>query len=59
MAPRTHEIGRSLSERYGFSVHDAMIVAAALISGCDTLCSEDMHEGLLVLEQLRLANPFA
>ena len=59
LTPRTHEIGRSLSERYGFSVRDAMIVAAALISGCDTLYSEDMHEGLLVLEQLRLANPFA
>ncbi|MDE0520344.1 MAG: hypothetical protein OXH79_00105 [Boseongicola sp.] len=59
MTLRTHEIGRSLSERYGFSAYDAMIVAAALISGCDTPYSEDMHDGLLVLERLHLVNPFA
>ena len=48
-----------LAERYGFSVYDAMIVAAALIAGCTTLWTEDMHAGLLVEGQLRLVNPFA
>lgn len=56
---QTHEIGRALAERYGFSVYDAMIVAAALIAGCTTLWTEDMHNGLLVEGQLRLVNPFA
>lgn len=56
---RTHEVGRALAERYGFSVYDAMIVAAALIAGCTTLWTEDMHAGLLVERQLRLVNPFA
>jgi predicted nucleic acid-binding protein len=56
---QTHEVGRALAERYGFSVYDAMIVAAALIAGCTTLHTEDMHDGLLVEEQLRLVNPFA
>ena len=56
---RTHEAGRALAERYGFSVYDAMIVAAALIAGCTTLWTEDMHTGLLVEGQLRLVNPFA
>ena len=56
---RTHEVGRALAERYGFSVYDAMIVAAALIAGCTTLWTEDMHAGLLVEGQLRLVNPFA
>ena len=55
---QTHEVGRALSERYGFSVYDAMIVAAALIAGCTTLYTEDMHGGLLVEGQLRLVNPF-
>ena len=36
-----------------------MIVAAALIAGCTTLWSEDMHDGLLVEGQLRIVNPFA
>ena len=56
---QTHEIGRALAERYGFSVYDAMIVAAALIAGCTTLWTEDMHNGLLVEGQIRLVNPFA
>lgn len=55
----THEIGRAVAERYTLSVYDAMIVAAALLAGCTTLYSEDMHAGLLVESQLRLVNPFA
>lgn len=56
---QTHEVGRALAQRYGFSVYDSMIVAAALIAGCDTLWSEDMQDGLLVEGRLRIANPFA
>ena len=55
---QTHQVGRALAERYQLSVYDAMIVAAALLSGCTTLWSEDMHEGLLVEDQLRIVNPF-
>ena len=55
---QTHEVGRALAERYGFSVYDAMIVAAALIAGCSTIWTEDMHNGLLVENQLQLVNPF-
>ncbi|WP_353475654.1 PIN domain-containing protein (plasmid) [Salipiger sp. H15] len=55
----THDIGRALGQRYGFSVYDSMIVAAALLAGCDTLWSEDMHNGLLVEDSLRIRNPFA
>ncbi|APE45947.1 VapC toxin family PIN domain ribonuclease (plasmid) [Sulfitobacter alexandrii] len=56
---RTHVVGRALAERYRLSVYDAMIVSAALIAGCTTLWSEDMHDGLLVEEQLRIVNPFS
>ena len=59
LSVQTHEVGQALAERYGFSVYDAMIVAAALIAGCTTLYTEDMHHGLLVEGQLRLVNPFA
>ncbi len=58
MTLHTHEVGRALAERYGFSVYDAMIVAAALIAGCSTLYTEDMQDGLLVEGQLRLVDPF-
>ena len=55
----THDVGRALAERYGFSIYDAMIVASALVAGCTTLWSEDMQDGLLVENQLRIVNPFA
>jgi predicted nucleic acid-binding protein len=54
----THDRGRLVAERYGLSVYDAMIVAAALIGGCETLYSEDMHNGLMIDHQLRICNPF-
>lgn len=55
---KTHEIGLRLAERYGFSVYDSFIVAAALQANCDTLWSEDMQHGMLVDQRLRIVNPF-
>ena len=55
----THQVGMELFQRYQFALYDAMIVAAALEAGSDTLWSEDMQDGLLVAGQLRIRNPFA
>lgn len=54
-----HRLGRRLSEERRLAVYDGMIVAAALIANCDTLYSEDMHDGLVIEDRLRIANPFA
>ena len=54
----THARGLTLAERYSLSVYDGMIVAAAVINGCTTLYSEDMHDGL-VIEGLTIRNPYA
>ena len=54
----TYDLGRQLAERYQLRLYDAMIVAAALLAGSDTLYSEDMHDGLLVDGRLRIRNPF-
>jgi predicted nucleic acid-binding protein len=54
----THDRGRSLAERYGFSVYDAMIVASALLADCTILYSEDMQHGLHVEKRLTVHNPF-
>ena len=56
---QTHQVGRALAEKYQLSVYDAMIVSAALIAGSTTLWTEDMHDGLLVEDRLRIVNPFA
>ena len=55
----THDRGRAVASRYGLSVYDAMIVAAALLGGCDILYSVDMRDGLSIGPQLRICNPFA
>ena len=54
----THETGLELAERYGLSIYDAMIAASALHAECDTLRSEDMHDGVVIQDRLRIANPF-
>jgi len=55
----THDQGMAVAERYRLSVYDSMIVAAALLSGCEILYSEDMQDGLLIDQKLRIVNPFA
>jgi predicted nucleic acid-binding protein len=42
-------MGNSLAARFP---------AAALHAGCETLWSEDPHDGLLIQDRLRVANPF-
>ena len=54
-----HETGVGLAERYGLSIYDAMIAASALHADCDTLWSEDMQDGIVLDDQLRIVNPFS
>lgn len=53
-----HVRGLLYAERYQLGVYDAMIVAAAVLAGCTTLYSEDMHDGL-VIDGLTIRNPYA
>ncbi|KPF79687.1 hypothetical protein IP88_01625 [alpha proteobacterium AAP81b] len=53
-----HRVGIDLAERYQFRIYDALIVAAAIVAGADTLYSEDMHDGLVVSGRLTIRNPF-
>jgi predicted nucleic acid-binding protein len=54
----THETGLRLAERYGLSISDGMIAAAAIHAGCDRLWSEDMQHEMELDEGLRIVNPF-
>lgn len=54
----THERGLDLASRYGFSVYDAMVVAAALNGGCTRLLSEDLQHGQRLEGRLMVHNPF-
>ena len=52
-----HRLGLNLARRHHFSIYDAMIVAAAIESGCRVLYSEDMQHGFTV-DSLQIINPF-
>ncbi len=53
----THAAGLALAERYGLSVYDSMILAAALEADCGVLWSEDLQHGLRI-GSLQVLNPF-
>lgn len=52
-----HDLGRKVHERFGLQIYDSMIVAAAQLSGCAVLYSEDMHNGLNI-GGLTICNPY-
>ncbi len=54
----THETGLVLAERNGLPIYDAMISASALDAECDRLWSEDMQDGMVLEDRLRIVNPF-
>jgi predicted nucleic acid-binding protein len=53
----THERALQIAERYGYSIFDALIIAAALHAGATTLYSEDMRDGQRI-DGLTIRNPF-
>lgn len=52
------ESASDIRSRYNFSFWDGLIVACALEAGVSILYSEDMQDGLVVADQLEIANPF-
>lgn len=57
--PATIAHATRLAQRYGLAWFDALMVAAALECGCETLFSEDLNAGQLLEGALRIVNPFA
>ena len=54
----THDRGFALSERYGFSIYDSMILASALLAGCNLVYTEDLQDGQCFDGRLTVRNPF-
>ena len=52
-----HRSARWLAHDHGFAFYDALIVAAAIDAGCDTLLTEDMQDGRQIMG-LTIVNPF-
>ena len=54
----THEEALRIAERHGYTIFDALIVAAALRARCAILYSEDMQDGMTIAGRLRIVDPF-
>jgi len=57
LSVQTHERAIQIAERYGYSIFDALIIAAALKAGAATLYSEDMQDGQAI-DGLTIRDPF-
>ena len=54
----TIKLAKNLIEKYDFQVFDGIIVAAALEADCNILYSEDMQNGQIIENTLKIVNPF-
>jgi predicted nucleic acid-binding protein len=54
----THETALAIARKHRFEIYDALIAAAALQAGCETLYSEDFQHGQALGSRLTVVNPF-
>ncbi|MEY2928297.1 MAG: hypothetical protein RL367_2774 [Pseudomonadota bacterium] len=54
-----HQHARAIAQENGYTIYDAQIIAAALGANCQILWSEDMQDGQVFENRLRIVNPFA
>ena len=54
----TVKLAQDLIGKYDFQIFDGIIVAAALEADCDILYSEDMRDGQIIENKLKILNPF-
>jgi len=47
-----------IHRRYKYSFYDSLIIATAINSRCQVLISEDMQDGQIINERLKIVNPF-
>jgi predicted nucleic acid-binding protein len=54
----TVKLAQNLIGKYNFQLFDGIVVAAALEANCDILYSEDMQDGQIIENTLKIVNPF-
>ena len=55
----TVKLAQKLIGTYDLQLYDSIIVAAALEADCGVLYSEDMQDGQIIENMLKIVNPFA
>ncbi len=53
-----HERALKVAERYGYTMYDSLVLAAALTAKTSTIYTEDMNDGQVIEDTLTIRNPF-
>jgi len=55
-----HTINKALvlKDRYGYSYYDSLMLASALDGNCKIIYTEDMNDGQIIHDTLKIVNPF-
>jgi predicted nucleic acid-binding protein len=53
----THDRALRIAGEHRYHIYDSLVIAAALAASCNTLYSEDMHDGQTI-DNLTIRNPF-
>ena len=48
----------ALHDKYGYKYYDCLILASAILCGCENLYSEDLQHNQLIEGKLKIVNPF-
>jgi len=54
----TIKLAQNLVGKYDLQIFDGIIIAATLEADCDILYSEDMQNGQIIEDMLKIVNPF-
>jgi predicted nucleic acid-binding protein len=53
-----HQAAVEIASRHAYAIWDALIIATAISSGCESLYSEDMQHGRRFAGRVEVVNPF-
>ena len=54
----TLDLAKNLIDKYDFQIFDSIVFASSIEANCNILYSEDMQHNLMVVEQLKIINPY-
>jgi len=54
----TVQYALDLKEFYGYSFYDSLILATAMLNDCDYVLSEDLHDGHIIGNKMKIVNIF-
>lgn len=58
LTAETHNRAVAIAERYRLHICDALILASALLAGCERVYTEDLQAGQRIEKRLQIVTPF-